>query len=318
MLAGIFSELSNAMEAEEKRTVLDMMGVDLDAGAPKDFPLMFENLLGVDTVSGIASREELAPHESDPDCASGDPDRGTLGWSSRASGDPDRGTLGWSSRASGDPDRGTLGWSSRASGDPDRGASGASLDSDSRGASPDSEPDSKSRRVSKESNATGMTDNQRLAELDFDPLATRPAPANPYIAAILRPMSQDLEEAAELRALTTPDLAAKKTTAMRTVAARLYWAAEHHAPIVVKPEALKTWVTAINDVRLALGWSLGIEDEMRAEEVQLMAESDSQSGVYTAYEITLASVYNALSWWLDTLMYAVEQSGLETGETWRE
>lgn len=163
-----------------------------------------------------------------------------------------------------------------------------------------------------------MTDNQRLAELDFDPLATRPAPANPYIAAILRPMSQDLEEAAELRALTTPDLAAKKTTAMRTVAARLYWAAEHHAPIVVKPEALKTWVTAINDVRLALGWSLGIEDEMRAEEVQLMAESDSQSGVYTAYEITLASVYNALSWWLDTLMYAVEQSGLETGETWRE
>ncbi|WP_039886126.1 DUF2017 family protein [Mobiluncus mulieris] len=288
LLAGIFSELSNAMEAEEKRTVLDMMGVDLDAGAPKDFPLMFENLLGVDTVSGIASREELAPHESDPDCASGDPDRGALGWSSRASGDPDR------------------------------GASGASLDSDSRGASPDSEPDSKSRRVSKESNATGMTDNQRLAELDFDPLATRPAPANPYIAAILRPMSQDLEEAAELRALTTPDLAAKKTTAMRTVAARLYWAAEHHAPIVVKPEALKTWVTAINDVRLALGWSLGIEDEMRAEEVQLMAESDSQSGVYTAYEITLASVYNALSWWLDTLMYAVEQSGLETGETWRE
>ncbi|WP_279058232.1 DUF2017 family protein [Mobiluncus mulieris] len=273
LLAGIFSELSNAMEAEEKRTVLDMMGVDLDAGAPKDFPLMFENLLGVDTVSGIASREELAPHESAPDCASGDPDRG---------------------------------------------ASGASLDSDSRGASPDSEPDSKSRRVSKESNATGMTDNQRLAELDFDPLATRPAPANPYIAAILRPMSQDLEEAAELRALTTPDLAAKKTTAMRTVAARLYWAAEHHAPIVVKPEALKTWVTAINDVRLALGWSLGIEDEMRAEEVQLMAESDSQSGVYTAYEITLASVYNALSWWLDTLMYAVEQSGLETGETWRE
>ncbi|NMX04352.1 DUF2017 family protein [Mobiluncus mulieris] len=273
LLAGIFSELSNAMEAEEKRTVLDMMGVDLDAGAPKDFPLMFENLLGVDTVSGIASREELAPHESDPD---------------------------------------------RASGDPDRGTSGASLDSDSRGASPDSEPDSKSRRVSKESNATGMTDNQRLAELDFDPLATRPAPANPYIAAILRPMSQDLEEAAELRALTTPDLAAKKTTAMRTVAARLYWAAEHHAPIVVKPEALKTWVTAINDVRLALGWSLGIEDEMRAEEVQLMAESDPQSGVYTAYEITLASVYNALSWWLDTLMYAVEQPGLETGETWRE
>lgn len=288
LLAGIFSELSKAMEAEEKRTVLDMMGVDLDAGAPKDFPLMFENLLGVDTVSGIASREELAPHESDPTSAPGDLDRDTLGGISRASGDPGR------------------------------GASGASLGAVSRGAIPDSEPESKSRRVSKESNAAGMTDDQRLAELDFDPLATRPAPANPYIAAILRPMSQDLEEAAELRALTTPDLAAKKTAAMRTVAARLYWAAEHHAPIVVKPEALKTWVTAINDVRLALGWSLGIEDDMRAEEVQLMAESDPQSGVYTAYEITLASVYNALSWWLDTLMYAVEQPGLETGESSRE
>lgn len=262
LLAGIFSELSEAMEAEAERSVLDMMGVDLDGGVPKDFPLMFENLLGVDKVSGIASREELAPHEYEPKLESDD--------------------------------------------------------LSSRGASSILGRNQKSAHASHQAPPPDMTDDQRLAELDFDPLATRPAPSNPYIAAILRPMSQDPAEAAELRALTTPDLAAKKTAAMRFVAAKLYWAAEHHAPVVVKPEDLQTWVTAINDVRLALGWSLGIQDDLRAEEVELMAESDPQSGVYTAYEITLASVYNALSWWLDTLMYAMREPGLEAEESPRE
>lgn len=264
LLAGVFSELSDAMESEEKREVLDMMGVKFDGDPPKDFPLMFETLLGVDTVSSIASRPELSPHEDAPE-------------------------------------------------DTEDNSS-----ADSLGASPQSERNQKSRRGPHEPDAQGMTDEQRLAQLDFDPLSTRPAPANPYIAAILRPMSQDPEEAAELRALTTPDLAAKKTAAMRVVAESLTWVASHHSPVVVKPETLKTWVTAINDARLALGWSLGIQDDLRAEEVELMAESDPSSGVYTAYEITLASIYNALSWWLDTLMQVVMEPGSQQEDTSRE
>lgn len=265
LLAGIFSELSDAMEAEEKRDVLDMMGVNLDGDTPKHYPLMFEKLLGVDQVSSIASREEL-------------PEDGTSGEAEPLG----RGKKLPSEEGPVDP---------QALRRADKPANGPS-----------------------EPNAQGLTDEQRLAELDFDPLSTRPAPANPYIAAILRPMSKDSEEAAELRALTTPDLAAKKTAAMRVVAAGLTWAAEHHSPVVVKPDTLKVWVTAINDARLALGWSLGIEDDMRAEEVQLMAESDPKNGIYTAYEITIASIYNALSWWLETLMYAVMGSEAEVGE----
>jgi hypothetical protein len=38
-----------------------------------------------------------------------------------------------------------------------------------------------------------------------------------------------------------------------------------------------------------------------------MAQADAASGSYSAYEITLASVYTALSWWLETLLRAVDQ-----------
>lgn len=252
LLAGIFAELAEAMEAEEKRDVLDMMGVDLDPGSPKEHRLMFEELLGVGTVSSIASRSERG--EKEPEASTTDSD-----------------------------------------------ITAPSQETES----PTSGKDARHRNPGEEPNARGVTDDQTLSELDFDPLGSRPAPANPYIAAILRPMSKDPEEAAELRALTTPDLAAKKAGSMRVVSASLEWAAQQHGPVVVKPESLKVWVTAINDARLALGWSLGIEDDTRAEEVELMSESDPEAGIYTAYEITIASIYNALSWWLETLMYAV-------------
>ncbi|WP_297587668.1 DUF2017 family protein [uncultured Mobiluncus sp.] len=247
LLAGIFEELADAMEAEEKRDVLDMMGVDLDPSSPKEHTLMFEKLLGVDTVSSISSRPEMHSASEDSETEPEQPREHT---SEPAA--PQRGNTGF------------------------------------------------------EPNSRGMTDDQTLAALDFDPLGPRPCPANPYIAAILRPMSQDPEEAAELRALTTPDLAAKKAASMRVVADSLRWAANGDGAVVVKPETLKVWVTAINDARLALGWSLDIDNDTRAEEVELMAESDSEAGVYTAYEITIASIYNALSWWLETLMHAVD------------
>lgn len=259
LLVGIFAELAQALETEEKRDVLDMMGVNLDGNAPREFPLMFEKILGAGEVSSISSRPENPP-ETDFEADGGfeAPEDTEMPSDTRDEAAPHH-----------------------------RGDSAA-------------EPDMQ-----------GLTDAQRLEELDFDPLSFRPVPANPYVAAILRPMSKDAEEAAELRALTTPDLAGRKAAAMRTVAAGLEWAHDQHTPVVVKPDTLKLWVTAINDVRLALGWSLGIEDDARAEEVELMAQSDPDSGIYTAYEITIASVYNALSWWLDTLMNAVNGGGDE-------
>lgn len=243
MLAEVFFELATAMEAEEKRGVLDMMGVEVDAETPRNVPLMFEKIFGEGQVSSFDS----APVSSLPDA----------------------------------------------------------------GCQPDSSL--KSGSGSARAREQDLTDDQRLAELDFDPLSTRPVPANPYIAAILRPMSQDPEAAGELRALTVPDLAARKTVALRTVGVALVRAAQHHAPVVVMPEGLKTWASAINDARLALGWSLGIKDAERADEVEALAESNPDEGEYSAYEIALASVYNALSWWLDSLMHAVSANDLEQG-----
>ena len=134
MLAGIFEELADAMEAEEKRDVLDMMGVDLDPNSPKEHTLMFEKLLGVDTVSSITARPELHSEGEDPEAET------DLEQPREHPSEPvQRGNTGF------------------------------------------------------EPNSRGMTDDQTLAALDFDPLGPRPGPANPYIAAILRPMSQDPE-----------------------------------------------------------------------------------------------------------------------------
>lgn len=271
LLAGVFSELSDAMEAEGKRDVLDMMGVNLDGDSAVEAPLMFEKLLGVGTVTSIAARRE---HHTQP---SDSPDQDDAAKEFEAEGSVEEPSEEADSISRRRRDNSETSGTSRAP----------------RGNAP-SEPDRQ-----------GLTDDQRLAALDFDPLEARPTPTNPYIAAILRPMSQDPVQAAELRALTTPDLAAKKAAAMRVVAAGLTWAADQHTPVIVKPETLKIWVMAINDARLALGWSLGIEDDERAEEVELIADSDPELGIYTAYEITIASIYNALSWWLETLMHAV-------------
>ena len=115
LLAGIFQELADAMEAEEKRDVLDMMGVDLDPNTPKEHTLMFEKLLGVDTVSSISSRPEMHGAGEDPETEPEQPREQTV-----ESAAVQRGNTGF------------------------------------------------------EPNSRGMTDDQTLAALDFDPLGPRP------------------------------------------------------------------------------------------------------------------------------------------------
>lgn len=249
LLAAVFTELAAALEQEAQREVLDMMGVDLDAGAPRysdPHPLMFESSFGVDQVSSLQPRE--TPTDA-PDS--------TIGTSTPGPG----------------------------------------VNPSENAQTPVQTPQP----------TAGLSEAELLEQLDFDPLSQRPAPSNPYVAAILRPMSKDPELASELRALTTPDLAGRKAAGMRHVAAALRWCLDQHQPVRVQAQNLSQWVTAINDTRLALGWSLGIEDEARSEEIEQMAQADAASGSYSAYEITLASVYTALSWWLETLLRAVDQ-----------
>ena len=66
-------------------------------------------------------------------------------------------------------------------------------------------------------------------------------------------------------------------------------------------------------IQLAMGEDVALvssAEETSKDVLRILTKTDMladpEAGVYTAYEITIASIYNALSWWLETLMHAVD------------
>lgn len=153
------------------------------------------------------------------------------------------------------------------------------------------------------------SEEEVLAALDFEPLPPRPEPENPVVAAIIRPLSSDAEVAAELRALTMPGMCQQKRSALLNVAAEIRRAGRQGNLVRVSDATLGQWLSALNDLRLSLGWALNITDDERAEQVQALATrgaADGNQDEVSEYEQGLAGLYTALSWWLETLLACVD------------
>lgn len=154
-----------------------------------------------------------------------------------------------------------------------------------------------------------ISEDDLLAALDFEPVAARPAPANPFVAAMIHPLSHDDEEAAELRALTLPSLCQRKRAAMLAVSAQLRWAATRGGVIHVLPDTLQVWLTALNDVRLALSGPLSIKDEASSDRIYRLAvmfeQAPDDDGDTARDEMVLASLYTALGVWQESLLTAI-------------
>lgn len=144
-------------------------------------------------------------------------------------------------------------------------------------------------------------------------LAPVPEPSfDPVIDRLLPDMSEDPEEARELRELTESGVRSTKVSNLTSV----YRTLSSSTGRIHVPEAeIPVWMSALNDLRLVLGTRLDIDDEGRAEEVAHRA-GEVADGTHSDKELTeeeevenqLMLVYAMVTWWQDSLIDAVRFS----------
>lgn len=141
-------------------------------------------------------------------------------------------------------------------------------------------------------------------------LAPVPEPSfDPVIDRLLPDMSEDPDEARELRELTESGIRSTKVSNLTAVYRDL---SSSTGRIYVPESEIPVWMSALNDLRLVLGTRLDIDDEERAEEVTHRA-GEIADGIHTDNELTedeevenqLMLVYAMVSWWQDSLIDAV-------------
>jgi Domain of unknown function (DUF2017) len=130
-------------------------------------------------------------------------------------------------------------------------------------------------------------------------LADHPDPDDPAVERLFPDVyPEDPAEAAEFRRFTEADLKAAKLDTAKTVLSDLL---ENGGEIRLAEEQADVWLRALNDVRLALGTRLGVEDETDIE-----AELDAAVGRNpTSPRVGQLSVYAYLTYLQESLVGAL-------------
>ena len=130
-------------------------------------------------------------------------------------------------------------------------------------------------------------------------LADHPDPDDPAVERLFPDVyPEDPAEAAEFRRFTEADLKAAKLDTAKTVLSDLL---ESGGEIRLAEEQADVWLRALNDVRLALGTRLGVEDETDIE-----AELDAAVGRNpTSPRVGQLSVYAYLTSLQESLVGAL-------------
>ena len=119
-------------------------------------------------------------------------------------------------------------------------------------------------------------------------------PTDPVLARLFpNGYNDDDEAAADFRRYTEPGLRQRKLADARTVLASLEGAG---AKIVLGPEQALAWLGALNDVRLAIGERVGVDEDW-AHQIDSLTEDDPQR-----YWLAL---YDLLTWLQETLVHAL-------------
>lgn len=133
-------------------------------------------------------------------------------------------------------------------------------------------------------------------------------PEDPALARLLPDASRDDDEAAaEFRRLTERGLRERKQQALATAAATLDRAgrpgrAGRPAALVLDDAEAGAWLTALNDVRLVVAERMGLRTEEDAARVAAAAAGLPEEDP----AVWLASVYDFLTWLLETLVHALD------------
>ena len=123
---------------------------------------------------------------------------------------------------------------------------------------------------------------------DVQRLVDPATPPNPATQRLFPDPSFDPEAARELRGLIEDDLREAKRAAARTLLDTL----PDDGRVALDGEAAEQWLTALNDIRLALGTALGVTEDMY--------DSDDPN----------VHVYHWLSFLQETLVEAVSGHGV--------
>ena len=142
---------------------------------------------------------------------------------------------------------------------------------------------------------------ERVDDVDMDPLAAMvritvhdSPPDDEVLLRLLPNAYADPVESAEFRRYTESVLREKKRE--HALAVRSYLLENETSQVVLHHETALLWLGAINDIRLALGVRLKVEENSH-DQLELIAPDDPMRGVY--------AVYSWLGWLQESLLLAL-------------
>lgn len=168
-------------------------------------------------------------------------------------------------------------------------------------------------------------DSKLQAEIDDDtheectnPLCSHHLPLDDALERLLPDMSEDPEQAAELRTLTEETIAVAKISHLVDFYRGLDNESEDADLVELPNDDAIAWVAAMNDIRLVLATRLNIDNNDDSERVYLRA------GNFTGYdtrkqdeiveiettEDMMAVLYTMTTWWQESLLIAMRKKEL--------
>ncbi|MGO1402047.1 MAG: DUF2017 family protein [Flaviflexus sp.] len=148
-----------------------------------------------------------------------------------------------------------------------------------------------------------------LAVLERELAPAQEPSSDPALYRLLPDMSEDPEEARELRQLTESSVRSTKISNLTTVYRVL---SASTGRIFVAEDDIPVWMAALNDLRLVLATRLDIDSSERADEIAHRA-GEIADGLHPQdpedeeqeVENQLILVFAMITWWQDSLIDAV-------------
>ncbi|MFP7696598.1 DUF2017 family protein [Trueperella sp. LYQ143] len=143
----------------------------------------------------------------------------------------------------------------------------------------------------------------------------RLVPVDDAVARLLPDMSEDPDEAQQLRELTEDTVAAAKIENLVTFYLGLMAIPEGESRFRISYEDGPAWLAALNDIRLVLATRLQIDSEQEAEEIYQRAsvfmsphpQVAEDFPEVTSSDDMLAVLYAMTTWWQDSLLRALNR-----------
>ncbi|MDO5723680.1 MAG: DUF2017 family protein [Flaviflexus sp.] len=147
-----------------------------------------------------------------------------------------------------------------------------------------------------------------LARLEAELAPAAQPTDDPAVARLLPDMSEDPDQAEELRALTESTIRQAKVAHCALVRDQLAAAGE---VLTIAEADIPAWLAALNDLRLVLASRLDIIDTEDADRVTRRAHAyaageRAEDGDEVTRELTV--LYAMMGWWQDSLLQAVRFS----------